>query len=380
MKRSKKIIFGLLLLLLLFMVIQRIKVANSLSNKKVVISKTISEVVIEENVDVDDYIDNENIDNTEIVEEVEVIDDKDNTIVVKKLSDDVSLKGIIPSSGELQFDDSFNYYEIEVYEDNISFEVLVNATTSIVKGNESRELIVGENSVVITIQAEDGTERDIFINVIRKEIVRDIIVPDIIVIGLNESIKLEYEIISDMENVLVEFSSDNIDVVTLDDGIVYGNDYGISLISVCSGEKCASTLVKVVHKELISSIYNIDRNNGLVISNMPDIDVNGFVDNFDNDNEFLVLDNVDFVGTGMSIKLIINDIEYDSLKICVLGDLNGDGKVTSIDREIMKNILLESEIYEEIIYVAADLDGDGIIGMADDVLMKKYIKGEINNF
>mgnify|MGYP007069879455 CR=1 FL=1 len=93
-----------------------------------------------------------------------------------------------------------------------------------------------------------------------------------------------------------------------------------------------------------------------------------------------VLNENDYVGTGMVIKLIIQGVEYDSLNICIKGDLDGDGMITSLDSEIMNSLLLETEIYDDLVYFAADIIEDGVIAMPDDRKIKSYLNGEILDF
>ena len=42
------------------------------------------------------------------------------------------------------------------------------------------------------------------------------------------------------------------------------------------------------------------------------------------------------VGTGMVVKLIIDDIIEDELNICILGDIDGNGAIDIIDYSYVK--------------------------------------------
>ncbi len=386
MKKKKKNIVFLLLLIMLLLFLYKTKTTNSMSKEKVVVTKPIIESVVSE-LPTDNILDINSVNNTDDDEkniDENVHSNSESNYI--KLSSDVSLNGIVSSSGMLLFDDKCDYYKMTVYEDSISFNVFVHDEKTVVTGNGLTQLVVGSNNVVIHLVAEDGTKRDIVIEVIRLEKIDSIICDEVLFIDLNEEVNLSYEINPMVNNPLIDFKSSNQDIVEVSNsGTIKAINYGNSTISICSVEfpdVCANTLIRVTQKELISSIYKVDRDNGLVISSISDMHKDDFFNNFDNDNDLL---NVDLegdakVGTGGVIKLVINNIEYDSLKICILGDLDGDGVVSPMDSDIMRKMLLEIETFDDYVYIAADLDKDGIIGMVDDALMKKYINGEIDSF
>ena len=160
------------------------------------------------------------------------------------------------------------------------------------------------------------------------------------------------------------------------------------------------TPVNVVNKKITSSVYEIYRftdevKNALVDSEEerkvdytvgaePETSINEFIKNFDNnettlhvfdssDNEIFMNDII--VGTGMKIKLIINDVVYDTLEIAVKGDVDGDGIVAMPDYSSLKNRLLEVERYSFIQVKASDFDNDDILAMNDYNALKTYLLG-----
>ncbi|HEX3029195.1 MAG TPA: dockerin type I domain-containing protein, partial [Clostridia bacterium] len=62
----------------------------------------------------------------------------------------------------------------------------------------------------------------------------------------------------------------------------------------------------------------------------------------------------------------------------ILGDINSDGQIDSLDYELIKKHLLRLETIQNT--KLADLDGDGAIDSMDFALMKQYLLGMITKF
>ncbi len=85
-----------------------------------------------------------------------------------------------------------------------------------------------------------------------------------------------------------------------------------------------------------------------------------------------------YVGTGAKITLTVNSQIKDSITAIVLGDLDGDGIISSVDYLRMKrnfNGMLE---LSQVALKAADVDGDGRITSTDYIKLKKYFEGTID--
>ena len=61
----------------------------------------------------------------------------------------------------------------------------------------------------------------------------------------------------------------------------------------------------------------------------------------------------------------------------VLGDLNGDGDVTTADAVILARYLVELESLTPVQRIVADIDQDGVITSADAVILAKYLSETI---
>ena len=101
---------------------------------------------------------------------------------------------------------------------------------------------------------------------------------------------------------------------------------------------------------------------------------------FDNDSDKLsvTLNGGDYVGTGSIVKLTIDGTVKDFVTVIVLGDIDGDGTVSSVDYlRIKRNFsnLLEFSTNE---FKAADVDADGKITSTDYLKIKKHMSGAIN--
>ncbi len=90
------------------------------------------------------------------------------------------------------------------------------------------------------------------------------------------------------------------------------------------------------------------------------------------------LSDSDFVGTGCLIYTKKNSQVMDSATVIVLGDVNGDGKVTTNDYiKIKKHFSQESKL-EGIYFRAADVDEDNRITTLDYIRVKKYFSRVYN--
>ena len=78
--------------------------------------------------------------------------------------------------------------------------------------------------------------------------------------------------------------------------------------------------------------------------------------------------------TGDSIEFIINNLKSFKYKISVLGDVNGDGKISALDYVRIKNhIMKTTSINEDVQLIAADVNDDRKISALDYVRIKNYI-------
>ena len=82
---------------------------------------------------------------------------------------------------------------------------------------------------------------------------------------------------------------------------------------------------------------------------------------------------------GLTVKKADEDNFY-SVETYKLGDVNGDGKIRSIDQTIINRYLANNTSLTQLQKLAADLDGNGMINVIDKKLMFNYIAGSIQTF
>ena len=104
----------------------------------------------------------------------------------------------------------------------------------------------------------------------------------------------------------------------------------------------------------------------------------------DNDNaklqvwtadETAQLNDSDTVGTGMIVKLIVNDTEKDRKTVIVKGDTNGDGEIGLLDAVLILNHYLGRDQLTGAYAEAGDVNNDADIGLLDAVLILNHYLG-----
>lgn len=84
------------------------------------------------------------------------------------------------------------------------------------------------------------------------------------------------------------------------------------------------------------------------------------------------------VGTGMELRLIVNEEVIQSLTIIVTGDVNGDGAISLTDMLLLKSHVLKKSTLVGAFALAADTSGDGAISITDFIQIKAQILGKSN--
>jgi len=94
----------------------------------------------------------------------------------------------------------------------------------------------------------------------------------------------------------------------------------------------------------------------------------------DKDETAIVEEETD-LGTGMIVRLVVNEVEKDRKTIVVKGDVNGDGEIALLDAVIVLNHYLEKTFLTGVFLEAADTNSDGDIGLLDAVnILKIYLE------
>ena len=322
-----------------------------------------------------------------------------NIKIKRQASSNTELETLIPSTGSIEYTNEQTEYEM-VVEDNvttISFEAKPKDEEATVTGTDLTNLNYGENTITIEVTAEDGTsKRTITIKVTRNKDIISIIPKETeLVLTKEETKQITYTLNpSDTTYQEVEWKVNDETIVTVDElGNVKGLEEGYTTVQIISKNNpnvFANITIYVIETEITSSVYDINREEEIknVIGAEPKTKIEEFIPNFDNNPSTLhiydmfgteITDYTEYIGTNMTIKLIINEVEYDELVIIVRGDLNGDGFATVSDQNSIKNIILGKEEKTFITTKAADISKDDMVTVTDMANIKNYILGKETN-
>lgn len=126
--------------------------------------------------------------------------------------------------------------------------------------------------------------------------------------------------------------------------------------------------------------YTLDRENGYVRKVVAQTKVADFRAMFLNDAETIrivdatgkKLTDTALVGTGSKVQLMWGDTVLDELVIIVVGDVNGDGRITAVDYTRIKGHCLKTFTLTGYALIAADVNGDGKIKAVDYMRVKGH--------
>jgi len=94
---------------------------------------------------------------------------------------------------------------------------------------------------------------------------------------------------------------------------------------------------------------------------------------FENSSHIQISESI--VGTGTSISLVINGLTLDTVSAVVLGDINGDGKVATVDYMMVKRNIINLYEFSDVQFFAADVNNDNSIRTTDYMKIKRHIAG-----
>lgn len=83
------------------------------------------------------------------------------------------------------------------------------------------------------------------------------------------------------------------------------------------------------------------------------------------------------VGTGCIIRRYDGDDILDEVTVIVLGDLDGDGQIKSMDALMALKAGVGTIAIDDIFYYAGNVDGVGRISSADALRILKYSVGTV---
>lgn len=190
---------------------------------------------------------------------------------------------------------------------------------------------------------------------------------------------MKYEIVWYRNGVAVDGENDKTYKVTID-------DMGKTICATVSAGngfegRVTSNEIYIEITEISSEIYCVNKNSSIISKISLQTTVKDFVASL-SPSEFLTVkkgtstvSDSSYVGTGMTVELVVGGVTYQKLNIVVTGDINGDGKTTVTDFVKLKTRIMTQTQFDGVGEIGADVNGDGKITITDFVQMKTHILG-----
>lgn len=330
------------------------------------------------------------------------------TITFNKIkSSNANLKHLILSEGTLSpaFNENTTSYNVTVPStvDSINLDALGYDGSSIV-GDGTQTLNYGSNQLQIVVTAEDGTTNTYTINVLREQNI-DATLDNISITSgkltptFNEKV-LDYvayvssdatsmTITPTVSNPLAKMSISlnnepyqEISDITLTD-FSGENNIKIKVEGLNDTNIYTVAVLKQSTEKITSEIYGHTIEDGMIKTVKIDTSAEDMKNQLDNDNSKLKIyksDGIeeytgDKIGTGMIVKLFIDDVVVDQKVIVVVGDTDGNGEINAIDALKVVNHIIETEMLSGCYLVAADTTYDTEINAIDALKIVNHIIG-----
>ncbi len=186
----------------------------------------------------------------------------------------------------------------------------------------------------------------------------------------------------------VSWSSDNDLVATVSDGVLTAISTGTVNVTVTTedGGFTDTCAITVKPNKLSSADYMIS--GGQITGMTKYTTIAQFKANINNDSgdvRVYMPDGTEattgYVGTGMTVRLVVRGITRETLTVIERGDVNGDGRISVSDYTMIRLHILGLKSVEEPYFQAADVNSDGKLSISDytlirlDILSLKLIGG-----
>ena len=187
----------------------------------------------------------------------------------------------------------------------------------------------------------------------------------------------------DATNKTIEFTSKDTDIATIDnDGNIYAKEIGNTEIIVKSVD---SNIEKNINLHVIepigedelsfdkslsingNEISGLDYKNNTVKNIKELITTKYEIKIYNSKNE--ELKDTDLIGTGSKIQIIKDNNILQEYQIILYGDVNGDGKINSVDLLVLQRHILEIEKFDGIFLKAGNINKNGKKPSSVDLLL-----------
>ena len=283
--------------------------------------------------------------------------------------------------------------KIDIYpSDAVDKTLKISSNNTKVANVSSDGYIVGLSSgtAQITAKASNGITSSIDINVYSP-------VTDIILSAENCIIQVDsiFKIIAtvlpeDANNKDISYKSENEDIASVDEN---GNIKGISegetnIIVSGEGDKVTKNIKVTVVKKLAegeiifdeslkvngNEITGLENSNNTVDKILNKIQTNYTIEFYDAKGN--KIEKNELVGTGSVIKIIDNGKTIIEYNVIMYGDIDGNGKINSVDLLVLQRHILEIEKLEGVFIKAGNIQKDGKNPTSVDcLLIQRHILG-----
>lgn len=281
---------------------------------------------------------------------------------------------------------------------NISPEDAVDKTLKYSSDNTSVATVssdgyiqgISSGSAKITAKASNGVTGTINIKVYSP--VTDIITStDNIVLQIGETYKINATVFpDDADNKNILYNTENSGIAKVDEqGIVTGKTEGETSINAVSEEGTISKKIKVKvipqiqEGEIIideslyvegNEISGLENKNNTVDKILNKIKTNYLVEIYNSKGSKITGN--ELVGTGSVIKVLNNKDLIMEYNVIMYGDVNGDGKINSVDLLVLQRHILEIEKFSGVFLKAGNIRKNGRNPSSVDLLLiQRHILG-----
>ena len=196
---------------------------------------------------------------------------------------------------------------------------------------------------------------------------------------------------ADANDKKIIYTSQNNNIATIDEnGIITAKQEGDTIIIASSNEnnsikvQCNLSVVRKMEDSEIHidsslnvnslEISGIDYNENTASDILQKITTHLDLEIVNNKDK--ILKHTDLVGTGSKIRVKENGKILREYKIIIYGDVNGDGKIDSVDLLVLQRHILELEKLEQIYTKAGNINKNGKIPTSVDLLLiQRHILG-----
>lgn len=87
------------------------------------------------------------------------------------------------------------------------------------------------------------------------------------------------------------------------------------------------------------------------------------------------LSDVDYIGSGTEVFIMLDNIKYDQKRVFLSGDCDGNGIINVVDYLLVQRVFYNSANYSDFVVSCADINIDGTVDSKDILLIKRYLLG-----